>query len=347
MKILKNILLLLVILFIAGAIYLTTLDGNYDVKKSRIIKAKPEVVFNDLNDFKNWKDWGPWYEKDSTIQVSYAENTVGIGGSYSWTSKQDGDGFMETLKTEKSNSLDQEITFKTPFGDMKSDIYWRLEEVDKGTKVTWGMKGKMGFFYRFMTKGMVEEIELMEERGLELLDLSIQKKLKVFNIERKGVVDYSGGFYLYLTTSSKINEMDSKFPTMLGKVGGFVESNNIRTSGSPFTIYHKFDEQNATTIFSVCWPIPERMITPKGTELLTGFMERGKYFKTTLKGSYENSKTAWEQAMIGVEELIDYTKLENGEPFEVYVNSIMSTPNPAELITEIYIPVKKVRPFDP
>ncbi len=346
MKFIKNIFLFLLVLFLVGAIYLATLEGNYDVKRSIIIKAKPEVIFNDLNDYKNWKEWGPWYEKDSTIQVIYGENTVGVGGSYSWTSEQEGDGFLETLQVEKPKSLKQEIKFITPFGDMKSDMNWNLEEIEEGTKVTWIIKGEISFFYRFMVKGMVEEVGFMEERGLELLAKHIQNKIKVYHIENEGVVDYSGGFYLYTTTSSKISEMGTKFPVMLAKVGDFVSSNHIRTSGSSFTIYHKFDQQNGTTMFSVCTPIPERMITPKGTDILTGFMKRGKYVKTTLQGSYENSKMAWDKAMIGVEELIDYTMLENGEPFEVYVNNILTTPNPADLITEIYIPVVKVNALD-
>lgn len=343
MKFFKNIFLLLLVLIVGGAIYLTTLDGDYDVKRSRIIKANPEVVFNDLNDYKNWKDWGPWYEQDSTLQAIYSENTAGVGGSYSWKSETEGDRAMTTLKTEKPISLDQEIIFKTPFGDMKSDVYWRLEKVDGGTDVTWGMKGAMGFFYRFMTKGMIDEIGPMEERGLELLDKSIQKKLEVYTIKSVGIVDYSGGFYLYTTTSTKISVMDSKFPTMLAEVDNYVTSNNVRTNGSPFTIYHKYDVENGTTMFSVCYPISERIITPKGIDILTGFMERGKYFKTTLTGSYENSNKAWESAYGEIENILDYSIVEDREAFEVYVNDINTVPNPADLITEIYIPVEKVK----
>jgi predicted transcriptional regulator YdeE len=71
-------------------------------------------------------------------------------------------------------------------------------------------------------------------------------------------------------------------------------------------------------------------------------MERGTYYKTTLKGSYDNSKKAWEKAMMDVENLLDYYMVEDGEPFEVYVNNMMTTANPADLITEIYIPVARV-----
>jgi effector-binding domain-containing protein len=68
-------------------------------------------------------------------------------------------------------------------------------------------------------------------------------------------------------------------------------------------------------------------------------MERGKYYKTILKGSYNNSKLAWENAYGGAGNLTDFVVNEKGEPFEIYVNNPDTTTNPADLITEIYIPV--------
>ena len=341
MKFLKYFFILLLALIVIGAIYLATLDGSYDVKRSRIVHAEPAVVFNDLNDYKNWSAWGPWYEQDPTIEATYPDNTIGEGASYTWTSK-DGDGAMRTISVDKPKSLNQEIIFKTPFGDMKSDVYWTLEKVKEGTNLTWGMKGKMSFLTRFMASSMEESIGPMEERGLELFDENIQKKTKVFSIKTNGVVDYSGGHYLYSTVSCRIDEIGSKFPMLLMKVGGFIKKNNVRTTGPPFSLYHKFDQENGTTMFSVCYPISQKMITPSGTDIVSGFMERGKYFKTTLKGSYNNSTEAWETAMSEAGNLTDYKMDENGEPFELYVNSPMKIANPADLITEIYLPVERV-----
>jgi len=341
MKVLKYIFFLILILIVVGSIYLATLDGSYDVKRTRLIKAQPEVVFNDLNDFKNWKEWGPWYEMDSTIVETYSDKTVGEGASYSWSSKE-GDGMIKTVHVDKPKRIDQEITFKTPFGDMKSEIYWILERVKEGTNLTWGMKGEMGFLSRWMAKGMEEQMGPMEERGLELFDKNLMKKIKVYSIESNGVVDYSGGYYLYVTTSCKISEIGSKYPILLLKIYGFNKANNVRTTGGPFTLYHKYDEENGTAMFSVCYPVAEKMITPAGSDVLTGFMKNGTYYKTTLKGSYENSDKAWKAALEGAKHLEGYKMPENGEPFEVYANSPHKTPNPADLITEIYIPVEKV-----
>lgn len=340
MRFLKYLLLLILVVLVAASIYLASLDGAYDVKRSRLIKADPEVVFNDLNDYRNWADWGPWYEEDSTIAVTYSDNTVGKGASYSWTSK-DGEGEMRTLLTQPYERIDSEILFKTPFGDMASDIYWILKEADDGTELTWGMKGEMPFLTRFMASNIEEQMGPMEERGLELFDENLQRKLKVHSIEGQGVVDYSGGFYLYVSASSRISDMNAKFGRLMDEVKSYASAKGIRLTGSPFTIYHKFDVENGTTMFSVAYPISERVITDSDSDVLTGFMSRGRYFKTVLKGSYNYSEQAWDFAASNADQVPGFTPDENGEPFEIYVNLPADTPNPADLVTEIYIPVQQ------
>ena len=342
MKFLKNIFLLLLAVIIIAAIYLATLDGSYDIKRSRMIEADQIVVFNELNDYKNWEEWGPWFEKDSTIRVVYSDNTIGTGGAYSWTSDIEGGGSMKTLAVREPERLDQEIVFETPFGNMMSDVYWMIKPTDKGTELTWGIKGEMPFMTRFMADGMDEQLGPMEERGLELFDQNIRKKLEKFSIDSVGVVDYSGGFYLYLSTSSKIESMDKKLKPMMIEIEKYIEENRIRVTGSPFTIYHNFDELNGTTMFSIGYPIAERIVTV-GSDILTGYFERGTYFKTILTGSYENSKHAWEKTIFDASSLKEYTFLDEDESFEIYVNNPDNTPNPAELITEIYVPVKKIK----
>ncbi len=339
MRFLKYFFLFLLVVIVAASIYLASLDGTYHVKRNRFIPADPEVVFNDLNDYRNWADWGPWYETDSTIVPTYAENTVGVGGSYSWTS-MNGGGEMRRLVSEPNQRIESEILFKTPFGDMGSDVYWILEKRDGGTDLTWGMKGEMPFLTRFMASSMEEQMGPMEERGLELFEENIKKKMEVYSIENKGVTDYSGGFYLYVTASSKISDMNPKFREMMDQVRTYAENNNIRLTGSPFAIYHKFDQEHGTTMFSVGYPVSERVIVESDSDVVSGFMRHGSYYKTVLTGSYSHSREAWESAVAGAAQLGAYEALENGEPFEIYVKQADDTPNPAEWVTEIFIPVR-------
>ena len=110
MKILKYLLLLLLVI-VGGFLLFTTLQpNNYDVKRSKLIEAPVSSVYNNVNDYKNWKTWGPWYDDDPTIKETYADQTSGVGGAYSWTSK-DGPGNMQTIALEENKSISQKLQF--------------------------------------------------------------------------------------------------------------------------------------------------------------------------------------------------------------------------------------------
>ena len=95
MKILKYLFFLLLIVFIAGAIYFATKDGNYEVEESKVIKAPVSLVFDKVNEYKTWEKWGPWKQEDPTMVFNYPEKTSGEGASYSWNGEES-DGSMRT-----------------------------------------------------------------------------------------------------------------------------------------------------------------------------------------------------------------------------------------------------------
>jgi effector-binding domain-containing protein/uncharacterized protein YndB with AHSA1/START domain len=336
MKILKYIFLLLLILVIGSAIYIATLESKYDIKRTRTIKAPAEVIFNNINDFKNWEHWSPWIELDSTIVASFPEVTSGLGASYTWTGK-DGPGSMKTISLIPNKEIIQQIDFGT---GNTPEIYWDITRTETGNVVTWGMKGKSSFGEKiyWLTQGGIEKnIIPMYDRGLELLEQHLIKEMDKHSFDIIGEIDYGGGFYLYQTTSCKINAVDKKMGEMFPAVIKYMEDNSIEASGKPFLLTHNWDEVNNTTMFSTCVPVKERIITTD--DVLTGFLKPQKTFKTIYKGSYTYSYEAWEAAY---KTLIEqgFTELEGGEPFEVYTIRPGDDPNPANWITEIYIPIK-------
>ena len=132
-------------------------------------------------------------------------------------------------------------------------------------------------------------------------------------------------------------KLKSKMEEMMPKVGMFAARNNVSISGAPFTLYHSWDEENGTTMFSCCVPTTDRVVTTD-SDILTGQLESFKAVKVTLKGDYENLSKAWEKAF----EYIAKNNLEaaeEGPMIEAYLTDPMSVPNPANWITEIYIAV--------
>ncbi|OAB75795.1 SRPBCC family protein [Cochleicola gelatinilyticus] len=344
MKIIKYLFFLILIVIIGGAIYFATKDGSFNITESKVVNAPAEVIYNKVKDFKSWQEWGPWMEEDADIEVTYAEKTEGEGASYSWTSNKMGDGSMKTVKVIPNKEIDQVITFNTPVGDSDSEVTWRFEptEVPGQTKVSWGMKGEQSLmekvFMAFQDEDMETGIRQMYEKGLNNLDSVVMTEMKKFEISVDGITQYSGGFYMYNTSAARQSDIGTKMPPMMGQVMGFMQQNNIPMSGKPFTIYNSVDQTNGTVIFSTAVPVKDRVITPQGSPVLSGYMEEGVALKTTLKGNYDNIPAAYTKAQEYA--IANNLQIDPNTPmFEVYVTNPDEVANPADYITEIYMPV--------
>ena len=344
MKILKYVLLLVLLIVVAGAIYIATLDNSYEVTRTKVIKAPIQVVYDNVNDYKNWPSWSPWLEKDTLAQLTYGEIASGKGASYSWKSdnKEVGEGSMETIDAFSFESINQRMKSITPW-ESQSDIYWAFKPMGDGTEVTWGMKGELGFgekAYISFKGGMDIMVGPDYEKGLSKLDSVLQVNMKKYSIHVNGLTTRGGGYYLYNTTSCKMDEMSKKMKEMLPILGMYVEKNKITTAGPSFTLFHQFDPENNAVIFSCAVPVAERVITEASSGIQTGMLKPFKAVKTTLNGHYDNLKVAWETSYKFLAEN-NLEPLVGTPALEVYLTDAMTTPNPADWITEIYVPVKE------
>lgn len=336
MKSLKYLFFLLLILIIGSSVYIATLDGHYNINQSRDMKVPADMIFNNVNDYKNWKKWGPWYEMDSSIVASYPENTIGVGGSYSWTGK-DGNGYMKTTAVIPNKEIIQLIDFGS---DSSPEIYWNFETIDNSTKVTWGMRGENTFkekAYWLVNGGIKNNLEPMYQRGLELLEKQLLKEMDEHSINYVGVVDYGGGYYLYLTTSCRSEDSGKKATEMFPTIIEYMSANNIEASGKPFTLNHQIDLINNTVMFSACIPIKERIDT--NGDVLTGFLAPQKTFKSNFKGNYKFLPEIWPTIYKNLEDS-GHIAVQKGFSFEIYSIAPKDSSNPADWLTEIYIPIE-------
>lgn len=347
MKILKYLLFLILIIVIGGSIFFGTKKGEFDYSENKVITAPSEILFDLINDYKSWEEWGPWMKLDSSMVITYTDLSVGEGASYSWESEHEevGSGSMETLQVITNQKIDQKIVFNTPIGDSGSDVYWRFEKTDTvgQTRVTWGMKGEYTFMEKIFIYLQGEDTEVgmkeMLRSGLSNIETLVQEKMKAFQVNVNGVTEYGGGYYLYTSASSRTDEIGQKMGPMFGTIMTFMQENNLSPSGMPFTIYNEIDDMNGTVIFSACIPVKERIITLPGSPAICGYLQPRTVVKTTLKGNYDYLGLAYVKA----NEYIADNNLQvdlSAKMFEVYSNDPVEFPNPADWITEVYIPVK-------
>ena len=340
MKILKYLLFLILIILIGSAIYFGTKDGNYDIQDSMVINAPPEVVFNKVNDYKSWETWGPWKKEDPTSTYTFAEKNSGEGASFSWSG--DKKGSITTIKVIPNNEIEQNLVSKTALGERKAIMYWNFQEVENGTKVTWGTKGDHTLvdkaYQALRGSNHDSKVHNMNKAGLVLLAEEVMEDMKKYSINVDGVTQYGGGYYMYTTSVAKQNELDEKTKPMMNEVIGFVIKNKLNMAGNPFTIYNQIDNANNTVIFSTGVPVREQVITPENSPVVCGFMEPVSTVKTTLKGNYEHLPEAYAKGRQYMEKNGLQEDLDR-KMFEVYITDPEIVPNPANWVTEVYIPI--------
>ena len=343
MKIFKYLFFLLLIFIIGASIYIATKDGKFQIEQKQVIAAPQEVAFNEVNDFTTWKNWEPWSAEATDMIIDYGEKTSGEGASYSWSSEEMGEGSITNIKSNPYTSIDQEISFKTPFGDSESEIFWEFQERGDSTLVTWGMKGEQTFMekvaFTFQEQSLNDMMQPMFKKGLDNLQESIREKMETYSINVDGVTQHGGGYYMYVTTASKISQVSDRMPKMINEVGNYMEENNIEKVGSPFILYNQWDQQAGTAIYSAAYFTSSQVVTPAESQVLSGFMPNQRTLKTTLKGDYKNLKEAWDASYKYIEE--NGLKPDaNAQSFEVYITGPKEHANPAKWITYIYIPLQ-------
>ncbi|MFD1064030.1 GyrI-like domain-containing protein [Winogradskyella litorisediminis] len=340
MKALKYILFLLLILFIGLAIYIAVQPNSFEVERSRTINAPSEVIYNNVIDFENWETWNSWKEENPDIKIMLPEKTEGIGGSYTW--EEDGEtGVMRTIDSKPFTSITQEMQF----GDYpKSDVIWTFTPNGDGTtKVSWKISGSdlpfMFKAYLAFMGGMEKQIGPQYERSLELLDQQIQKDITAYNIKIDGITEYGGGFYMYKTTSANNANISQIMAKQYAEILSYMGSNNIQQAGMPFTIYEEMNAENGSILMSQAIPVANKVIVTGSSQVLCGFIPKTRALKTTLTGNYSNLQEAWSATM----NYIAQNNLEQSElkPFEIYQNDPGEVANPANWITEIYVPIKE------
>lgn len=339
MRFLKYLLLFLMILIIGGAMYVATLESGYAIKVSKIMNVPAEVVFEELNDFKSWKHWNPMVKVETENTNLYSEKKTGVGAELAIT-YNDKDYSVKTTEVVPKQSIKQQIVFGS---EMAADGYFDIKETENGTEITWGMEGKNNFQQKiyWLLKGGIEENMLPNyTNGLALLENYLTKKMEEHSFEVKGLVDYGGGFYLYKTTSCRIDRLEEIIPKYFNQVSEYMKKNTIESFGHPFVIYHKLDKANNAALISACYPINERVITEG--DVLTGFMDPVKTFKTIVNGDHKYIHEGWDFAYKSIPEK-NVIPMGNGTPFVVYKLSKNNTLNPALWVSEIYIPVQETQ----
>ncbi|WP_289054591.1 GyrI-like domain-containing protein [Carboxylicivirga marina] len=246
-----------------------------------------------------------------------------------------GSGEIEHIKLVEYKSIDQEIRFIKPFKS-KSAVYWEFNEVEGGCEITWGMKGAMPFFFKFMAKQMEPWIGMDYERGLKMIKDLIEKEKIDSDITIDGVSQLQGFDFVTIKETCPMYEVGPSMKETFSKINGLCE-NEALENDCAFSIYHKFDFTDPECTYSSGIPVTKDF--DMEAPFYKGSYVSIKAVKVTFKGDYEHLGNGWAAAY----SYLRYKKLKANkkiDPIEIYLNDPTKETDAANWLIAIYIPVK-------
>jgi len=96
-----------IVVIVGGlAVVVATQPEEFQVTRTTSVKARPDVVFDQINDFHNWDKWSPWAKLDPNMKTTYSGAQSGVGSSYAWVGNDDvGEGKMTVIERRRGEQV--------------------------------------------------------------------------------------------------------------------------------------------------------------------------------------------------------------------------------------------------
>ena len=330
------VLIIIALVIALPLLYLATLDGNFSVRRSLEIAAEPKTVFDKIRDFESWKEWSPWLMHEPDTQLSYSDTPDQEGGWYTWDGKIVGAGKLTHEKFADNEKIEQRIEFTRPFKST-SRVWWEFEPVEDGkTLVHWNMAGSMPFLFRFMAKKLPEYINKDYDTGLHLLRGVLVAGVEVPRISFHGPVELGAQHALSIHFDGDLDALKVAMTEGFPRLGHYADEEGLKATGNPFTIYHKVDMKEMNFDCDMALPVPAGT---QSSEFEFKTYPGGRFYKTSLRGSYEFLEFAWYHAYSHLQMAKIKPEMKRAA-MEVYENDPATVEHTNEIETSIYIPIK-------
>lgn len=176
---LKKILVALVVIIAAFAVYVAMLPSHYSLARSIVIAAPPDAVFSQVNDFRRWEAWSPWAKLDANARTEFAGPQTGKGAVFRWAGNEKvGVGSMTIVESKPNEAVGIRLAFVKPF-EGQSDVALTFRPDGAGTRVTWSLSGEQSFLERAICTlmgGMERILGPEYEKGLANLKAVTERR---------------------------------------------------------------------------------------------------------------------------------------------------------------------------
>ncbi len=169
-KVLKWFGILLLVLAVVGLI----IPNDVNVTRSIEIDATPEQIHYYINDLEQWPSWSPWVTADPSMKTTIGDIKSGVGATQSWQGES-GSGSLTITESSVESGVVYDMSFEGDPGVYQAGLVY--QPTDKGTRVTWFMKGKMkpiiiGNYFSLLMDSLVGG---SFEQGLQMLKQQVEQ----------------------------------------------------------------------------------------------------------------------------------------------------------------------------
>jgi DNA gyrase inhibitor GyrI len=335
-----DLIVLLPLLIVAAVlIFLALQPGDLRVERSLPMRVAPSRVFGSVRDLRGWPSWSPWLMHEPDAQVEFSDTPDQEGSWLSWNGKHIGRGRLTQTYIAAPFRIEHQLRFTRPFRST-SEAWWAFAELPPeegpGTRVTWGMRGRMPFLLRFLTPLMTSAIGKDYELGLAQLRGQLDPDAEHPSIRFIGVTELAGQQALTIPYSGGIDGMVEAMEQGFPRLAAQLSHQGLEPPGPPFTAYHRVNAK--ATRFSCDLAMP----APDGADsggLTMKHFAGGRYFLTEVHGSYDFLGAAWYSVM-GHLRMYRLKQDPKRPSLEIYSVDPSKTEHSNELLTRIYVPIR-------
>jgi effector-binding domain-containing protein len=327
MRVLKFLGIALLVLIVFLLFIGIFLPDTRQINQSIVIKAKPEVVFRQVNSLKNWKNWGPFELSDPTMKSVYSGPDAGEGAKHTWTSANKGQGTMQILQSEPYKFIQSQLEMGS--SGIAFDEWTFIQKGDS-VEVNWTVKiGELSYpLGKYFGAFLGSIMQPMQEKGLKKLkEVSESAPLPV----PMDVVQLEEQPSIIVYDSTLFKDMSGFMQKCMTDLAIFMKESKIQASGPAFTMYENWDTTKYIRM-RVGFPVPDEV---KERGVVSYYLRPGgPALKAVLIGPYEQLYRAHEEiAMYFAEFKLPYSSL---PVWEEYVTDPSVEPDQNKIQTNIF-----------
>lgn len=328
------LLYIILALVVAAMIWLARKPAEINVAHSKVIAASPETLYSTVRDLHSWQAWSPWLMHEPDTTLTYSNDEQQTGSWYTWDGKLTGAGKLTHTTLSTNECIDQHIEFTRP---MKSqgDVYWTFRAVDNGTEVTWGMRSKMPFFFRWLVPMISEGVSKDYQIGLQKLAMHVGDNSDPLDIRFEGMIAVDEETYIARRYSGSVDDLPAAFQTAYPALSNIIEKNGMAMAGMPLALYTNFNPNTRHITCDIALPV--QTVIGDG-DFISGTLPARTYQRTVQHGSYDHTELAWHAAMSHVR--MTKVKIAKDQPMLERYPTDPTECSGLDLVTYIDIPVR-------